>query len=129
MKSFGIAIFGWLVPGGAYLVTRRYVQFALALAMVAGATVAGVALHGTNLWPSPAELEGLDGLTGMLAKGGAMVRMLAGVPYLLARLAHYSQSFLGGQTHEYGGVLLAMAGAINMLALADGLERRKAERA
>ena len=29
MKAVGLAIFGWLVPGGAYLLMRRYLQFAV----------------------------------------------------------------------------------------------------
>jgi hypothetical protein len=43
------AAFGWLVPGGAYLLARRYLQFAVSLALVSCATVAGIALHGANL--------------------------------------------------------------------------------
>lgn len=123
------AIFGWLVPGGAYLLARRYLQFALSLTLVCGATVAGIALHGANLWPQADELQGLDGVAAGLAQAGALARAMAGVPYWLARLCNYSQTFLHGQTHEYGGTLLALAGLFNLLALADGLELRKAKQA
>ena len=123
------AAFGWLVPGGAYLVARRYLQFALSLTIVCGATVAGIALHGANLWPRAEELQGLDSLAGWMAQGGALARAMAGAPYLLARLCHYSQTFLAGQTHEYGTTLLVLAGLFNLLALADALELRKAARA
>lgn len=119
------AAFGWLVPGGAYLLARRYLQFAVSLALVCCSTAAGVALHGANLWPQAYELQGLDGLTAGMAQAGALARALAGGPYLLARLFHYSQTFLGGQTHEYGTTLLALAGLFNLLALADALELRK----
>jgi hypothetical protein len=54
---------------------------------------------------------------------------LAGGPYLLARLCNYSQTFLSGQTHEYGTTLLVLAGLFNLLALAGGLELRKAKQA
>jgi hypothetical protein len=36
-------------------------------------------------------------------------------------VCHYSQSFLSGQTHEYGTTLLVLAGLFNLLALVDGL--------
>ena len=127
MKTVGSALFGWLVPGGAYLLARRYWQFAISLTIVCIATVAGVALQGANLWPQANELQGIDGLAVGMAKAGALARMLAGAPYFLTRLAHYSQSFLNGQTHEYGTTLLALAGLFNLLALTDALERRKAK--
>ena len=121
------AVFGWLVPGGAYLLARRYLQFALSLALVCCASAAGMALHGANLWPQADELQGLDSLATWMAQGGALARTMAGAPYLLARLCNYSQTFLAGQTHEYGTVLLALAGLFNLLALADALELRKAK--
>ena len=129
MKIAVTAVFGWLVPGGAYLLARRYLQFGIALALVCCATAAGIALHGANLWPQADELQGLDGLATWMAQGGAVARALAGLPYLLARLCNYSQTFLSGQTHEYGTTLLVLAGLFNLLALADGLELRKAKQA
>jgi hypothetical protein len=125
MKAAAIAAFGWLVPGGAYLMSRRYLQFAVSLALVCCAAIAGVALRGANLWPQPGELQGLDGFTAGLAQVGAAAKALAGGPYLLARLCQYSQSFVNGQTHEYGTTLLVLAGLFNLLALVDGLELRK----
>jgi hypothetical protein len=123
------AAFGWLVPGGAYLLARRYLQFAISLALVCGATVAGLALHGANLWPGADELQGVDGLAAWMAQGGALARVLAGAPYLIARLFHYSQTFLAGETHEYGTTLLVLAGLFNLLALAGALELRKVKQA
>jgi len=123
------AVFGWLVPGGAYLLARRYLQFAISMVLVCCATVAGIALHGANLWPQADELRGLDGIAALMAQGGALARAMAGAPYLVARLCNYSQTFLGGQTHEYGTVLLALAGLFNLLALADALELRKGKQA
>jgi hypothetical protein len=128
MKTAAAALFGWLVPGGAYLLGRRYLQFGVSLAVVCSATVAGVALHGANLWPQADELAGLDGFTAGVAQAGALAKVLAGAPYLLARLCSYSQTFLGGQTHEYGTAMLVLAGLFNLLALVDGIERRKAHR-
>ena len=129
MNAAAAAAFGWLVPGGAYLLARRYLQFAVSLALVCCATVAGMALHGANLWPRAGELQGLDGFTAGMAQAGALAKMLAGGPYLLARLCDYSRTFLSGQTHEYGTTLLALAGLFNLLALVDGLELRKGKRA
>jgi len=129
MKTVAAAAFGWLVPGGAYLLARRYLQFGVALALVVCATVAGMALHGANLWPQQGELQGLDGFTAGMAQAGAAAKLLAGGPYLLAQLCDHSQTFLGGQTHEYGTTLLVLAGLFNLLALVDGLELRKVKQA
>jgi len=115
---------GWLVPGGGYLLRRRYRQFAGVLALVSAATVAGVVLHGGNLWPDAGELQGLDGLAALTARGGAIAKALAGGPYLVARLAGYSQSYVAGCVHEYGTALLSFAGLLNLLAIADVWERR-----
>ena len=129
MKAAATAAFAWLLPGGAYLLKRRYTQFVLSLALVCCATAAGIALGGANLWPQAGELEGLDTFTAGLAHAGALAKVLAGAPYLLARLGHYSQSFLSGQTHEFGTTLLVLAGLFNLLALADGLKPGKREEA
>jgi hypothetical protein len=123
------AAFGWLVPGGAYLLARRSLQFAITLGLVCSATAIGMALHGANLWPQTNELQGLDGLTARMAQAGALARILAGGPYLLVRLFGDTQTFLGGQLHEYGTTLLVLAGLFNLLALADSLQLRKAVRA
>jgi hypothetical protein len=128
MKTAATAVFGWLVPGGAYLLARRYLQFAIALALVCCATMAGMALHGATLWPRAGELQGLDGFTAGLALAGALARALAGGPYFLARLGG-PQTFLGGQTHEYGSTMLVLAGLFNLLALVDGMELRKGKQA
>lgn len=127
MNAVLTATFGWLIPGGAYLLTRRYLQFAIAFGSVCCATVFGVLLHGTNLWPASNELQGLDALATRVAQAGGIARMLAGGPYLLLRFCDYSQTFLAGQTHEYGSALLVLAGLFNLLALADALELRKAQ--
>lgn len=128
MKAAGTAVFGWLVPGGAYLLARRYLQFAVALVLVSSATMIGMGLHGATMWPEAGELQGLDGFTAGLAQAGALARALAGGPYLLARLGG-GQTFRGGQTHEYGTTLLVLAGLFNLLALVDGMELGKAKHA
>lgn len=117
--SAALAALGWLLPGGGYLLLGRYRQFALFLAVVSAATVAGVWLRGGILWPSPAEVQGLDGLAALLARGGALAKAMAGAPYLLARGLGYSQTYLDGCLHEYGNVLLTVAGLLNLTALAD----------
>lgn len=124
----GFLILSWLVPGGGYLLLRRYRQFAGFLLVVSAATVAGVLLQGANLWPASGELEGLDGLAGLMARGGALAKAIAGGPYLLARWAGYSQTYLAGCLHEYGTVLLTAAGLLNLLAIADAWEVRRREK-
>ncbi len=124
MKTAFAAAFGWLIPGGAYLLARRYLQFAITIALVCGCAAGRHRPPGaaSNLWPQAAELQGLDSFTAGMAKAGAMAKLLAGAPALLARLGNYSQSFLNGQTHEYGTTLLVLAGVFNSLALSDALE-------
>jgi hypothetical protein len=127
VPAAALAAFGWLVPGGGYLLIGRRRQFALFLLLISAAFGAGVALHGGNLWPQPEELQGLDGFSALLAQAGGLVKALAGGPYLLARLFDYSQGFVEGHLHEYGTMLLVVAGLLNLLALADAWELRKAE--
>ena len=128
VPAAGLAIFGWLVPGGGYFLLGRKKQFVLFLLLVSTAFVAGLALQGGLLWPDGSELQGLDGMTSMLAQAGALVKILAGGPYLLARFFAYSQDYIAGTLHEYGTILLVMAGVLNLLALADAWDLRKAER-
>lgn len=128
MRTAAIALFGWLVPGGAYLLTHRYLQFAGFAVLVSGTFVAGLALQGGYQWPQPSELQGLDGFTALLFQAGAFGKLLAGGPFLLAQLLDGSHSFLDGRVHEYGTTLLTLAGMFNLLAISNAFELRKAER-
>ena len=127
MKRAGFAVLAWLLPGGGYLLLRRYGRFAAWLALVSAAAIAGLMLQGGNLWPDPAELQGLDGVATLLARAGALAKAAAGAPYVLARMAGYAQPYIAGCVHEYGTALLTIAGLINLLAIADAWELRRAE--
>ena len=63
IRAAARGVLGWLVPGGGYLVLHRYRQFALSFALICGAFLAGIALHGGSLWVEPEELQGVDGFT------------------------------------------------------------------
>jgi hypothetical protein len=128
MKAVGLAVFGWLVPGGAYLLMRRYLQFAVFAVLVSTTFAAGLALHGGLQGPQPADLQGLDTLTILIFKAGALAKMLAGSPFLLAQFFDGSHGFLDGRLHEYGTTLLTLAGLFNLLAVSNALELRKADR-
>jgi len=125
MSALLLAAFGWLVPGGAYLLMRRYMQFAMFAVVVWATFFAGLALQGGFRWPQPAELAGLDGFTALVFRAGALAKALAGGPYLAARFLDGSSSFLNGRLHEYGTTLLVMAGAFNVLAISSALDLRK----
>ena len=127
MTTIGLALFGWLVPGGAYLLKRRYLQFAGFALLVTATFAAGLALQGGLQWPHAAELQGLDTFTALFFQAGALAKALAGGPFLAAELSGGSHSFMDGRVHEYGSTLLALAGIFNLLAVADALELRKAE--
>jgi len=125
MNPLLLAGFGWLVPGGAYLLMRRYLQFAVFAAIVCASFAAGLLLHGSAAWPQPAELAGVDGFTALLFRGGALAKALAGAPYLASLLSGHPGTFLDGRLHEYGTTLLVMAGGFNLLAVSSALDLRK----
>ena len=125
MNRVLLATFGWLVPGGAYLLMRRYLQFAVFALIVLATFGAGLALQGGVSWPQPAELAGLEGFTALIFKGAAFAKTLAGAPYLVARLLDGSGSLAGSRLHEYGSTLLMMAGLFNLLAVSSALDLRK----
>ena len=128
MKAAGLALFGWLVPGGAYLLTRRYLQFAGFAVLVSASFLCGLGLQGGYQWPQPSELQGLDSFTSLLFQAGAFAKLLAGGPFLFAQLLGGPHSFLNGRVHEYGTTLLSLAGLFNLLAVSNALEMRTEER-
>ncbi|HEY1755020.1 MAG TPA: DUF6677 family protein [Bryobacteraceae bacterium] len=128
MNAVLLAGFGWLIPGGTYLLLRRYFQFAGFAVLVWAAVAIGIALHGGYAWPQSAELQGVDGFTAFFFKAGALAKLLAGGPVLLARFSGGSNSFLDGRLHEYGTTLLVLAGIFNLMAVSDAIELRKANR-
>jgi hypothetical protein len=117
--------FGWLAPGGTYLLMRRYTQFALFAGAVWLAFGVGIALHGVPGWPRAEELAGLDGFTALLFQLGGAGQALAGAPYLLARAFGSPEPFLAGRLHEYGATLLVFAGALNVLAISSAIDLQK----
>jgi hypothetical protein len=124
MNQWLLGAVGWLIPGGGYLFTRRYLQFAWSFALICGAFVAGLVLQGGSLWIGPGELDGVDGFTAFIAQAGIAGKALAGLSYLLARIFYHSQTYVQGRVHEYGTTLLLCAGIMNLLALADAFELR-----
>ena len=125
MRRIGLAAFGWLVPGGAYLLTRRYLEFA-GFALLVGTTFgAGMAMQGAIRWPTAAELQGLDPFTSYLFQAGACAKLLTGAPFLAATLLGAGPDFLTGRVHEYGSTLLLLAGIFNLLAISSALETHR----
>jgi len=125
VKKVAMVGFGWLVPGGAYLLMRRYVQFAMFGSAVTAAVIAGVALQGGSGWPRPEELAGLDGFTAWMFQAGAAAKFLAGAPFLAASAIYDAGGFLSSRVHEYGSVLLMLAGVINVLGVSSALDQRE----
>ncbi len=119
MKGAAMIIAGWLVPGGGYLLTKRYTQFAVFLTLVCGVFAVGMSLHGGNAWPGAEDLQGLDGLSARIAQAGALAKCLVGAPYLIAAMLGDINTYTQGRIHEYGTTLLSMAGILNLLALMD----------
>jgi hypothetical protein len=124
-NRWALGVVGWLLPGGGYLFTRRYLHFVGSFGLICGAFLTGLALQGGSLWIGPGELEGVDGFTSFIAMSGIAGKALAGLPYLLARIFYHSQNYLQGRVHEYGTTILLIAGIMNLLALADAVELRR----
>lgn len=122
MRKVWLVFAGWLIPGGAFLLMRRYVPFVVFAVLVCGTFAAGVALHGGYQWPPAADFAGLPGFDSLIARAGALTETLAGAPYLAAQLAGNPQPWLSGRLHEYGTTLLLMAGLLNVLAVASALD-------
>lgn len=122
MNRILLAAFGWFLPGGGYLLRRRYVQFALFAGAVWAAFALGLALHGAYRWPQPAELAGIDGFAAIVSRIASLATALAGVPYLLAQAFGCPGGWLDGRLHEHGTTLLMMAGVINALGVASVLD-------
>jgi hypothetical protein len=124
VKAAGFALAGWLVPGGAFLLSRRYGRFAAFASLVSITFAAGLMLHGAWQIPQPAELAGLTGFEALAAWAGALTRMLAGLPCLMAQAFGSPQPPLTAQLHEYGTTLLTLSGIFNLLAVSSALESR-----
>jgi hypothetical protein len=114
---------GFLLPGAAHWMRGQRTKAVIYGAMVLTLVAAGVSLNGANTMPAAAELKGVDGTARLMFLGGATVKAFAGLPYFAPYLAGYSQSFLSGALHEYGTKLLAMAGLVNLLAVADAFTK------
>ena len=125
MNRLGLAAAGWFIPGGAYLLTRRYLQFAVFAAIVCTAVVAGMALNGSVQWPAAADLQGLDPFTALIFRGSALAKALAGLPFLALAWIGPQRDFLSGRTHEFGSTLLILAGFLNTLAVSSAIEREE----
>lgn len=116
---------GLVVPGAAHWMLGQRGKAFIYSGMVLTLVAAGVWMQGANTMPNAAELDGVDGTARLMFLGGAAVKALAGLPYFALSLAGYSQSFTAGIVNEYGTKLLAMAGLVNLLALADAFTKEK----
>jgi hypothetical protein len=122
VKTVVLALAGWLIPGGAFLLRRKYAQFGAFAILVCVTFWAGIALHGAYAWPQGAELAGLSGFDALVARAGAFTKMLAGAPYFVAQLMGGGTPWLDGTLHEYGTTLLTLAGLFNILGITTALE-------
>ena len=116
---------GLALPGAAHWMFGQRAKAGIHAGMVFTLVAAGAWLQGANTLPSAAEMQGVDGTARLMFLGGAAVKACAGLPYFALSLAGYSQSFLSGILNEYGTKLLAMAGLVNILAIADAFAKEK----
>ena len=114
---------GLLFPGAGHWMQGQRGKAGIYAAMVLTLVAAGVYLNGANAMPTDADLNGVDGTARLMFLGGAAVKAFAGLPYFALSLAGYSHTFISGAFHEYGTKLLAMAGLVNLLAVADAFTK------
>lgn len=122
MKAMAL-IAGLFVPGAAHWMLGHRGKALVYGGMVLTLVATGAWMQGANTLPTAAELDGVDGTARLMFIGGAGVKASAGLPYFALSFAGYSQSFLAGIFTEYGTKLLAMAGLVNLLALADAFTK------
>ena len=128
MKAVPLAAFGWLVPGGAYLLMRRYLQFAVFAVRgvrppLPPASLFTAACSGRN---PPIYRAWTSSPSYFQSRGRRQNPRRQ--PFLTRPFLRRLQGFLDGRLHEYGTTLLVLAGLFNLLAVSNALELRKAER-
>jgi hypothetical protein len=108
-----LCLAAWLLPGAGHLwMGRRQKGIVFLLAMPAMFAI-GLALHGRVF---PFELsEPLVGLA-------AVANLLAGAPWMIARMIDAGAGTVTAWTYEYGNCFLIVSGLLNFLVILDAYD-------
>ena len=112
-SAFLLFLLAWLIPGaGHFSLGKRQKAYVFALVLPA-MFVIGLLLKGRI---PPFVLS--DPLVGL----AALANLMAGVPYLLARMLGAGGGVVTAVTYEYGNTFLIGAGLLNTLVVLDAFD-------
>lgn len=103
----------WIIPGLGYLLLRRWGRAAVIFAAVGGLAIAGYQLHGQVFSIRTSDFYGIL---------GHWAEIGAGIFYFLWRWLEPGGANLARAAGDTGTRLLAMAGLLNFLCVADVFE-------
>lgn len=112
-------ILAWLIPGAGHLFVGRRGRALIIFPTVILPFVIGVLLHGPFFDVSTAT----DTLSRLIAYGGRIADIAAGLPYFITSFSGYAPALdLAGHDPDYGSKFIVAAGLINMLAMVDAYQ-------
>jgi hypothetical protein len=115
-----VAVAAWAVPGLGHVITRRWIRGLIFFACAGGLALTGFALRG-NVFPQ----HSTDpfGALGFLADASS------GIFYFLAHTMEKAGPDVSRAAGDYGTRLIAAAGVLNLLGVADAYEIAMGRRA
>jgi hypothetical protein len=108
-----LCLVAWLVPGAGHLWMGRRQKGIVFLLAVPAMFVIGLLLHG-RVFP----FEFSEPLVGL----AAVANLLAGAPWVLARLLDSGSGMVTAVTYEYGNCFLIVSGLLNFLVILDAYD-------
>ena len=113
MPALRLFLLAWLVPGaGHFTLGKRHKAYVFAAALPA-MFVIGLLLKGRIPPFAPGD---------PLVALAALANVMAGVPYLIARLAGGGTGVVTAITYEYGNTFMIAAGLLNTLVVLDAFD-------
>ena len=113
MSPLAIIVLSWLVPGaGHFRLGRRQKAYVFA-AVLPAMFVIGLLLKGRIAPFTPSD---------PLVALASMANVMAGIPYLVARLFGAGAGVPTAITYEYGNTFLIAAGLLNTLVMIDAFD-------
>ncbi|MFL6280811.1 MAG: DUF6677 family protein [Vicinamibacterales bacterium] len=108
-----LCLVAWLVPGAGHLWMGRRQKGIVFLLAVPAMFGIGLLLHG-RVFP----FEFSEPLVGL----AAVANLLAGAPWVLARLLDSGSGMVTAVTYEYGNCFLIVSGLLNFLVILDAYD-------
>jgi hypothetical protein len=113
IRTFFIAVSGWVVPGSAHLFQGRFGRALVAFLAVGAMACVGMKMRGTVF---PPHGDDVFGVLGFLADAGS------GMFYFFAHTFEKAGPDVSRAAGDYGTRLVATAGVLNLLFVLDAME-------